>query len=816
MPTSPNASRARRKWPTTWLMRIRTRRTSHRRSKLSRRKNGRLAGEATSARLLRDELDAARERLVAAAKLESEVERLRDRTRLAGVGECAARTDETAQTECLAMRRRLAELEEELEAGGSTAEKNSAIIACQSQTRQQQAELRPPSPSPTRSSPASLDAARSRLAELTRTNSELEAAAAAAASASSSSFPSATVPPMPDGVGESLADCLRADAQAEAALADERSAARRRLRDAESAAADLSDKLSAAEDRCRRLERELELAKSRDCWQSDRQPSSSWRTWNSRTTVFAKNLIDKRQSSAAEVATLRSAAAEAADARAAADKEARRLRRVADAATAAAEASATEAASARDEATSLKAQLAELDCSAAELHELEKERLQLLSSLSLERGHRCQPERAAGPKRRCQALVSQERRQAANTGATVAALESRIESIQTEMEQARTRLEAEEEARRRAELALDEAEAGVGGASGRHMQSAKNAALETERSNHAVTLSAVRDRAASSEERLSAAQDELSDLHRQLAAANLASSSPRLHSLDKDHARLSADYDQLRRLHDRWLPSWSPPAMNGKKLLNELKQKKSQLKERDAENDYWVKLKDSSICRRRCRGETKDLAEDSRRCIQLQAELASLSSEQTRLQSARDRIEAESRSLTSELTSTRRRLAEKESALAETESELAKLRNLLSETRSYRASERQLPREMLASLAEAQKSIEERMMCQYRESGSGQQKPSSTARRATAAARVCRPCPLSDRSVPTTAPQPTRRASAFCSGVIDAAAAASASAFKSSSWSERVLAIYLSSFFSSGGGSSGDQPHAKPPTRGAS
>uniref|UniRef100_A0A1I8JQ68 C2 domain-containing protein n=1 Tax=Macrostomum lignano TaxID=282301 RepID=A0A1I8JQ68_9PLAT len=530
--------------------------------------------------------------------------------------------------------------------------------------------------SPTRSSPPSLDAARSRLAELTRTNSELEAAAAAAASASSSSFPSATVPPMPDGVGESLADCLRADAQAEAALADERSAAD--VDYAMRTAADLSDKLSAAEDRCRRLERgswswrnPRLLAKSKADAAEIQRLTAECKSAEAKATAAQQQLEDlelahdrlrqesdrQRQSSAAEVATLRSAAAEAADcSRRLPTKKPVRLRRVADAATAAAEASATEAASARDEATSLKAQLAELDCSAAELHE-EGAASTAEAVWSLERGTAASlREQLVQEKVRCQALSG------ASTGcqhrATVAALESRIESIQTEMEQARTRLELRRRPEGERSWRLMRRRAGVGGASGRHMPDllgVKDRLIQLERKNAALETEAIQSRGhpvgcaktgpPHSEERLSAAQDELSDLPQ---------------------------------------AGWLQPI-----------------------------------------------------CIQLQAELASLSSEQTRLQSARDRIEAESRSLTSELTSTRRRLAEKESALAETESELAKLRNLLSERRSYRASaivlalqhcrgfgrlglittqlveERQL-REMLASLQKHKSRLEERMMCQYR------------------------------------------------------------------------------------------------------
>uniref|UniRef100_A0A1I8FI78 GAR domain-containing protein n=1 Tax=Macrostomum lignano TaxID=282301 RepID=A0A1I8FI78_9PLAT len=264
------------------------------------------------------------------------------------------------------------------------------------------------------------------------------------------------------------------------------------------------------------------------------------------------------------------------------------------------------------------------------------------------------------------------------------------------------------------------------------------------------------------------------------------------------------------------------------------------LKERDAEVERLLgEAEGLKHLQEALQSETKDLAEDSRS------------------QSARDRIEAESRSLTSELTSTDgRRLAEKESALAETESELAKLRNLLSERE---ATERRLTtensslaaemRELVAqnqdliaavnnnnssnssgtaTTAEAsggranhdrslsrrgscarclprcrstKSRLEERMMCQYR-SGSGQQKPSSTARRRHTR-RESAGLPSVRPFVPTTAPQPTRRIR-FCR-VIDAAAAA---------LRLRLQVVVMERAVLGRRRSSGDQP-PKPPTRGA-
>uniref|UniRef100_A0A1I8FJB3 ANK_REP_REGION domain-containing protein n=1 Tax=Macrostomum lignano TaxID=282301 RepID=A0A1I8FJB3_9PLAT len=630
--------------------------------------NGRLAGRPPLLRLLRDDWTPPESAWLPLAKLESEVERL-------------AGSDKTGRVRlsCLAMRRRLAELGRG--AGrlrGSHGGEDSPAAGASSAAFA----------SPTRSSPHPWTLPGRVLAELTRTNSELEAAAAAAASASSSSFPSATVPPMPDGVGESLADCLRADAQAEAALADERF------------------RLPTSTTRCG-------VSGGRSLRQALRIDAAVWSgSWSWRNTATA----GKVEADAAEIQRLTADCARAPRPRRPAAQQQLedlelahdRLRQesdrqtpvpallrlprcvrqpprpltlaplptkkpgshcveVADAATAAAEASATEAASARDEATSLKAQLAELDCSAASCTSV---RLWLVRSV----------DRLPTP------------------GATVAALESRIESIQTEMEQARTRLEAEEEARRRAELQ----------------------SLVSEASSPACTR-------------------------------------------------------WTRTTPGCQLTMTSPAAVCTRTLAAEL-----DLKERDAEarTTIGVKLKDSSICRRRCR--------------------------------ARLRIWL-------------RILEEKESALAETNLKLAKLRNLLSERRSYRASprcvmlvaqnqdliaavnnnnssnssgiattaeasggranhdrslsqERQL-REMLASLPEAQKSI------------GGADDVQSSERQRSAEAEF-------QQLAATNSRDPSAR-------VIDAAAAASASAFKSSSWSERCW----------GGASSGDQP-PKPPTRG--
>ncbi|PAA71215.1 hypothetical protein BOX15_Mlig027256g1, partial [Macrostomum lignano] len=549
--------------------------------------NLQLLGEARMSRQLQDEIDILKERTAKCSRLEDEISRLRDRTKQL---EAYRNRAEELRNENDGLHRRAAELEDLLERSGADAGKTKSLQAELNRCRQEKEDLE-----------ASLEAARSRIVELTEDNSFLESESKLVLNDTQSLEEELRLARNVQSsalLEETLSDSLNADAHSRLQKAEsDKLALRRRLQEVESGRAELESEADSLRDRCRRLEKELEhvrqsaIGKNEMDIQEIQRIMSDNRRLETKVSGLQQQLDDlessnerlkseqvRWSSASRDLETARKALAKAGDSKREIEKEAKRLKRALDAAEADKSQLQTEANSLREELTELQTVQADNRATAQDVQELEKERLELLSNLNLERSTVASlRDQLIQEKIRCQSLNTEKRQSVAiDTSVTdqrVTTLESRNAALQAELLACKDRLDKDNKSKRQS---LERGSVSDFLEIKDHLVRVErqNAALEKERDTLESTNAQLRERASVAEERLSAAQDQLVEAQSQLASANvqvatlqssnaaletevkrlqaaLSDLQSRLHKLDKDYAKLLADYEQLRQLHEQ-------------------------------------------------------------------------------------------------------------------------------------------------------------------------------------------------------------------------------------------------------------------------